>query len=314
MATTSTAALSGIGDETSDAVSAALNRTANRSAPAGRNRWRVSYRARRGFEGCASLIDDWLVLEAAAGRRALPGGDRRRQLCRLLERNAELDGGSARWILARDGSIRVRAEIPDVRALSQRPESLERRLGAGIRDIAAALDRAKRAAVPETTEISPAGGDSVAGLEALCREAGWNTVGHVGGGLKLELKGGEPRQAVAVAFGKNVVLAVEVLTHDDQQVPEHGHHAIASLMLRAAGAVRLAKPVRRVSQSSSGLEFNVALPEDPSPPEVSAALASLSVAADLVGDIPEMLADDPILARIYLEYRFPVRGLPKKLT
>ena len=304
MATASTTALNRIADETSVAVGAALNRTANRSAPAGRNRWRVSYRMRRGFDGCALLADDWLVLEATAGRGALPVGDRGHQLCRLLERNAELDGGSARWILARDGSIRVRAEIPDARALSQRPEFLERRLGAGIRDIAAALDGAKRAAVPETTEVSPAGGDSVAGLEALCREAGWITSDHVGGGLKLELEGGEPRQAVAEAIGENVVLAVEVLTHDDQETADDGHHAIASLMLRAAGTVRLAKPVRRASQTSSGLKFEVPLPRDPSPPELSAALASLSVAADLVGEIPEMFADDPILARAYLDVVF----------
>lgn len=300
MATASTAALNRIGVETSVAVGAALGRTPNRSAPAGRNRWRVSFRVRRGFDGCALLTDDWLVLEAAAGRRQLPGGDRGRQLCRLLERNAELDGGSARWILARDGSIRVRAEIPNVKALSQRPESLERRLGAGIRDIAAVLEGAKRAAVSETTDVSPAGGDSMAGLEALCREAGWTTAGQPGGGLKLELEGSEPRRAVAQAIGESVVLTVGVLNDDDQETGEDGHHAIASLMLRAAGTVRLAKPVRRASQSSSELRFEVPLPRDPSPPELSAALASLSVAAGLVGDIPEMLAGDPILARAYL--------------
>jgi len=300
MAKDSTAALNRIGDETSVAVGAALDRTPHRSAAAGRNRWRLSYRVRRGFDGCASLTDDWLVLEAAAGRGLLLGGNRRRQLGRLLERNAELDGGSAKWILARDGSIRVRAEIPEVRALCHRPESLERRLGAAIRDVADALEGTKRTAVPETTDVSPAGGESMIGLEALCQEAGWTTAGQSGGGLKLELEGSELRRAVAEAIGERVVLSVEVLTLDGQEVSDDGHHAIASLMLRTAGTVRLVKPVRRASQSSSSLKFEAPLPRDPSPPELSAALASLSVAADLVGDIPEVFADDPVLARTYL--------------
>ncbi len=229
----------------------------------------------------------WLELAAAVPHPPAPRS--------ALACNREL-GGFAKFALSPGASrVHVRAEVPtDVE-----PE-LVRRLAdteAGIASAAGAGGR--RPAEPD------GGSPCEVVLERiveLADDAGWPRVATRTDGVVVDLGLGDRGARALVERGRamGVVRAAVALATFPTSTPDPCGAALAVFLLRAAAAVRLARPVLVERGPWATVAYEVVYATTPDPAELAHALAALRVAAALTSAEVGVLARDATVARAYL--------------
>jgi hypothetical protein len=266
---------------------------------AGAREWKLSIGRKRGV---ARQIGRWLVLEFPAPRGRAPGP------LRVLDRNAKLRG-TAKYVLLADGSFRLRAEVPVKGAMNGGFAGFAALLSESVAGLADALG----APVSHATDEKGAGDESETDLRSLCEEARWPYSERSSGSVHVDLDtpSGAFYQAALLRDGARVIQRVRLYT-DGGAADEHpAELAIAALLLSVASVVRMARAAWTESDRGTVWGFEVQLPGTTSVATFDHGLSSLAVACDLCGREVRALADDPALARSYLELRHP-RLLPKK--
>lgn len=242
-----------------------------------------------------SLTDDWFsvarAIDAGAGRDAWS----------LLVEHTAGERHAALVLGPRDGCICLRADV----ALDDRVDgSLARRVQEAWRAVeagAAPASRDDRRPLPPRDEVLRALADHLGELGWPSREAADGSIA-----VELEVPGGWFQAAVAPA-GAGVSFAVTLVT--SAEVPsEPARNALAHLLLRAAGAVRLVRPFARGSAHATAAGLEIAWTDVPTAAEVAHSLRALSVACALCGREAEALQRDDDLARRYLETQMGARA------
>jgi hypothetical protein len=258
----------------------------------GEESWRVSLH--RGGILRAQLDEGWLVL--AADCAELPAGDP----AVLLRRNAELGGGvkfayaAAPPVLGAEG-LQLRAEVP----LSGGEEHVKRRVGDALAGFAEALDSQTSGVAPSAEAV---GGEAPIDLASLLAEAGWPFDQRPDGTMvvdlavpdgffqaEIESRRGRTRLAASISSVANT--------------PDTCRRALSALLLRAAGAVRMARPALPAGEGPPRIE--VVLAGALTATEIDHALAALAVACRLCGREAALLQDDEAISARYLA-RFAV--------
>jgi hypothetical protein len=161
-------------------------------------------------------------------------------------------------------------------------------LCAAIKQVAHVWPATEPTPAPET--LTPA-----VDVAALCHEMGWPVVERDGGVLiELDVPQGFAQARVAAGPDGSIATAVFI---GDGPPPSPCRDALALLLLRASGSVRL---VRAAAKATPGLE--VALPPPVTVPALQHAFCALSVAYRLVVREAAALAHDASLAATYLRH------------
>ncbi|MGD2151941.1 MAG: hypothetical protein PVG79_01655 [Gemmatimonadales bacterium] len=264
--------------------------------------WQLSIAGRR---GTARIDEGWLVLDFPPPRGRAPSP------LRALESNAELRG-NAKHVLLDEGTMRLRAEV-----------SLDEANGCGaagtarqVRDAVAGLASALGASNAGTASPGQAGSESEASSSdpgALCREAAWSYNERASGCLHVDLDvpGGAFYQAAVRRDGERIVQRLELIAEEAAACEGVAGAAIAALLLRVSGVVRMARATSWRSDRGRAWGFEVQLPGTTTVGAFVHGLAALSVACGLSGREVRALANDPVLARHYLEIRHR-RLVPKR--
>jgi hypothetical protein len=270
------------------------------------DRWEMTIGARRGTAGVA---DSWGVLDFPnqPGRPRRPTG--------FLEQNAQLPG-NAKYVLD-GGSIRLRAEVPIDEPAVQDPDELDTLVVRSIAGLSKALDVDTSDAVCKSAlddEADAAIDNELVSLPKLCTEAGWNfserSEGRVS--VDLDVADGALYQANVEHHPRGIRISANP-NRGDPPGEEISRLAVAALMLSASGTVRMVSAVSRRSNGKpvAGHDafFQVELPATTSGATFAHSLSALSVACELCGREVRALAEDPKLARAFLEVCHP-RSLP----
>ncbi len=276
-------------------VSLALQECAFAPEPAGNGDWILSSSNGGGPAIAARMADDWLCLRAAPGWLGRP---RAGSAWALLESNADLPGG-AKLVLAPGATdVALQAEIPvhdDVGLVGRvrqacagfaRGAAIWRDGESGERDIRAAQGEGLAAAVD---------------LLALSQAAQWNGVARADGVVAVDLKvrGLTPHALLRQGPCGHIAASVDLNgdSVDDEGPPPDCREALARLLLRTNGILRMA----RATVAGGTPRLEVVFDDAPSPAELGHALAALAVGCELAAREAEVLARDDAAARVYLE-------------
>lgn len=127
-------------------------------------------------------------------------------------------------------------------------------------------------------------------------EAGWPTEVRADGSLALDLGVPDAFIQAEIELRRGEQLCTASLAAP-QSVSAAGREAMAMLLLRAGGAVRLARPV--LPRSDDAPRFEVVLTADPDVGELAHALAALAVACRLFArEIEVVQRSDAIASRV----------------
>jgi hypothetical protein len=248
------------------------------------------------FGANARLDDEWLLLDAPLHPAWPPW-----QAVELLADNARLPGGARFAVRAADGAVHVRAEVPIDAGVDLARRVVD--VCAGFAAAKTIVTRAPGAIVAETDGGLGSDGADL-DLPALCRETGWPFHERAPGRLVVDLDVGEGvRQAAVEAWpGGGVSVGVPIasaLADDDRPASPSCRDALALLLLRTCGTVRMA----RATAAPDGREarFEVAFASEPAVAELAHAFAALSVACRVTVREAAVLRHDDAVARLYLE-------------
>ena len=204
----------------------------------------------------------------------------------LLGRSARLEGLCKYVLPPRSTQVHLRAEFP----LDGQPR-LQGYLEAACRGFLAG-------AATQRCEKSPTESWDGEPLSELCAAAGWpySEKDEDRGRVELET-GDEFHQALVERRDGEIHTWVE-LAHADSFGKE-SRAALAVLLLRSAGAIRLARAATRDEGKEVAAGFEVVLAQEPSATDLNHALSALSVACRTCGREAGEL-QDPELATSYL--------------
>lgn len=270
------------------------------------DRWEITGADRH---GTAHFFDHWLVIDFPPGRGRPP------QPIRLVAQNAKLPG-NAKHVLD-DGSVRIRAEIPLDESGGQDSEELEALTKQSVAGVSLAM-AANRIAVPPKTvldlPVDSPGAEQRASLASLCADAGWSFSERYEDSITVELDVSD--NAYYKARVENGPRGIRISVNPNRGDPAAetiSRQAVAALMLSVSGCVRMVSTVscRSNGRPENGHDafFRVELPSTTSSSTFAHSLSALSVACELCGREVRALAEDPGLARAYLEVCHP-RALP----
>jgi len=283
-------------------VAELLRRHGNAVWPAGSGAWDVQLGGGPKFKASVRLQDDWLLWQARPGRRpGKPPGARR--LENLLQQNGRLAGGAKFALDAHRPQVLLAAEIP----LDDQID-LDRRIAdacAGLREGRKLLagkhptdqdnqQENQTAPAPE----HPADCD----LPGLCEQAGWPFSRRAGVRLAVPLDVREGfHQALLEPTGAGGVRAWVELGNV-RSGASVGRIAVAVLLLRGCGAVRMARAAASPAADQTAFFWEISWGDVPGAGELDHALASLSMACRLSArEVP--LVQDESIARHYLTVR-----------
>jgi hypothetical protein len=207
----------------------------------------------------ANLAGSWLELAADASVQFAPR--------ELLERNRALPG-LLKFALNGGGRPQLRAEVP----LDEDAAALIRETRSALDGTLAALGGDQVLPFAET----PAAPLSQDALRLLCEEAGWSSAPRSDGSCAVELEtpgAFTPASVAADACGLRVFAP---LPGCDAAAGE-SVHAIATLLLIAAGTVRMARPVFETKDGRVHPAFEVVFSTVPAAWLLAHALSALSV-------------------------------------
>lgn len=268
--------------------------------------WQLSIASRR---GTACIDDGWLVLEFPPPRGRTPSPPQ------ILGRNAGLRG-NAKHVLLPDGSLRLRAEVPADEALDPEAAPLAQQVREAVAGLASAMGPPTSPA--SSTNGAPSDGGTKNGASSsdpgtLCGETDWSYSERTSGRIyvDLDIPGGAFYQATIERDIERIVQRVELLAERDAATDSLTGSAVAALLLSVSGVVRMARAVSWESDAGLSWGFEVQLPGTTTVGTFIHGLSALSVACGLCGREVRALAQDPALARRYLEIRHR-RLMPKK--
>jgi hypothetical protein len=286
-------------------VAAGLDRHAVNAAGE-EDRWQMTIGGRR---GTATVADSWFVIDFPnrPGRPRRPTG--------FMAQNDQLPG-NAKYVLD-GGSVRLRAEVPIDEPAVQDSGELDALVARSVAGISTALGADTSDAACESVldaEADAVIDEELACLSKLCTEAGWNfserSEGRVS--VDLDVADGALYQASVEHHSRGIQVSANP-NRGDPPGEEISRLAVAALMLSVSGTVRLVSAVSRRSNGKpvTGHDafFRVELPATTSGTTLAHSLSALSVACDLCGREVRALAEDPELARAFLEVCHP-RSLP----
>jgi hypothetical protein len=271
-----------------ESVGAAFSEVAQGLALVGEGTWRLTLRNGAPHAVTATAGEDWLVLEAGAD----PDGTYPGLFWDAATRNGSL-GGLVKFVLAGDGRLRLRAEVP-------LPEGVV--VAARIREVCGGFESAcMSGAAPARADGPPIQAVGALDLKALCSEAGWPFVVRGDGRLAVELEvPGSYAQALLAPWQRGVGVSCEIAAFDSLE--EVCRPAVGGLLLAASGLVRLGRAAVRPDGAVAVAQFEVRFESAPAPLEISSALECLSVACSLCGEEAKTL-QLPAVAERYLALR-----------
>lgn len=291
-----------------DRVADALHISGTHITSKGQGHWRLRT-VGPGKSSCnAVLEDEWLALSKPVTRGSIPAPDPATPL-QLLRRNAALPGG-VRYALVGDGdSLQLRADFPWKALLEHGPGLLAARVDQALPGFTGAPECAPTSAHDAAQETHRAtvadddGKDFESRLVALCDEAGWQADCRSTDEPRVEVALGEGCGVVAITRAAiGALFRTELICADLPADDSDCARAIGLLLLRAAGGVRMCRPVLDAHDDRPALQFQVLIGE-PSmvAGEVDCALGALGVAAENCLREVELLSANPHLARLYLD-------------
>lgn len=234
----------------------------------GNNRWRMKLPG-SGDVITARLADGWLCCEVPASCASDPVA--------LLTRNTTLPR-SLKFVPDRTGRVCLRAELPVM----------------DDGDVEASL-RFLAAQYAGAAHVEPAEAMGVADLAVLCEAAGW----------AASIRSTECRVPLAFDDRRPAVVRVEggLCASVDVVTPSVEHPspmaAVARLLFRAGGSVRLARPVI-LNGVVPRFGFEAFVPGPVCAEDVGSALSALSVALECCAREAEVLGTDQMLAEEFL--------------
>lgn len=246
--------------------------------------------------------DGWLLFDAPLPKGVPMLRDIEVAASLLLGLNATLPAG-CKFALVGAADLRVRAELPELadRDAPARGAAVEAGFVTAIQEL-----RAGSTSKPSNREAS--NDASAPELANLCREAGWAFEERPDGTLVVDL--GVPGAYVpALVEARTSGFAVEAILIDALPASRARRVAIASLLLRANGAFRMARAVFRSVEAGSQAMLEASLPSDADAVEFGLALGAVAVAAQHCAVEARMLAEDDRLALAYTS-RFPTEERP----
>jgi hypothetical protein len=256
-------------------------------------------------QGIALLSDRWFVIDFP------PGRGRPRRPIRLLAQNARLPG-NAKHVLD-GGSVRVRAEIPLDEPGVQDSDELEALVRQSVLGVSRAL-AADKIDVPPKARLDSSAASPVAEHRAtparLCADAGWSFSERSRGRISVELDVADNayHKANVEQCPGGIRISVNP-NRGDPAVETTSRQAVAALMLSVSGSVRMVSAISRRSNGkpATGHDtfFRVELPSTTSSSTFAHSLSALSVACDLCAREVRALAEDPGLARAFLQACHP---------
>jgi hypothetical protein len=238
------------------------------------------------FRGQAHVENDWLALTVPIEPLAGPTSP-----WSVLERNATLPGG-VRLVRAAAGGLALRADVPladdgDERVVTQR-----------IHRAAADLSSAVGGATVVPATNGPLADDVLAASAAT----GWPIEPRGAAELTVDLGAPDLVERAVVAARADATLAVTVPLVEDppRGASDISRRAVARLVLRLAGLVRLVRAAADPERPES-LRFEVIVAEATST-ALAHAFAALAVACGLgAAEIATLLSDEAV-ARLYLQH------------
>jgi len=248
----------------------------------------------------ADVEGGWLLLDAPLENAVLPYQS-------LVEANARLWGGAKFALVPEDEAVHVRAELPlgvEADLANRLPEAVR-----GFREAAALAGSGRqpgngssrsRARRPRGSSAAPA---AEADLDRLCEEAGWVFTRRSSGCLAVDLEGTAQFCQAQLERRADGDVALSVVLDDCHSESVCCGQATAIFLLRYCGWLRMTRGVVQKASERVTPRFEVVLAADPSPSELSEALAALSVAVRLGAEEVHVLARSEELARCYLAYQ-----------
>jgi hypothetical protein len=271
-----------------EAIRSALAAVTSELMPTGNSGWRFPLLNGAPHVVTAKTHADWLLLEADNT------GDVQRPefFWDALVRNASLEG-MAKLVLAHDGSLRLRAEIPLLEGVD---------LTTRVRETCRGFETQWTHKDDHSCqEVSPAGVAEPIDIKGLCSEAGWPFVERSGRKIAVELEvPGGFCQALLSPAEHGVRISCDVPTLDS--ITEECRRAVGGLLLAASGLVRMGRASVNTNDTSPVARFEVVFGTAPSPLEISSALESLSIAYSRCGEEIKTL-QAPAVAECYLALR-----------
>ncbi len=277
-------------------VAGILEAHAGKIAQRRANGWDFTLANGRLLRATAEVTDRWLVLWASAWTQrpdARPVAVGR--LWPLACETGRLPGG-VKYAIDPRNRLFLRAEMPP----GDTPDWQER-LEAILTGFKVAADRLLDPSGERPADAEPFAGEASDGtgrpnLRRLCEEAGWPCIERAGGRLAVELETTGFHEAIVARQGRGTHLAV---TAGMDGISETSRQAIAALLLRANGVVRMARAATTETADRAGTRFEVALGGEPTAAGLQHGLSALSVMCRLCAREVEFLRD-PRAAEVYL--------------
>jgi hypothetical protein len=178
------------------------------------------------------------------------------------------------------------------------------------RPVVTAGDRPARHDLPADPDVH--GGAMIAartGLAEALSATHWTSSPAANDALRVDLRNttGGFRQATIAPVQDGACLSLDLASDLPDGAPSSLPDAVARLLLRTSGAVRLVRPFGR---GAAGFGFEARLPWPLPPHALDLALSALSLAASMAGSEVEALASDAMLARSFLAPCSPDAGIP----
>ena len=269
------------------AISKTLANCASSVERVGRRQWNFALSNGHDISARARIDEQWLLIRAPLAVAA------RHDAWELLQLNAQLEGLSKFALLpGRDGT-HVCAEIP-------LDEEID--LGARLHEICEGFTAALEALHDEKTEAGMKPGspehlenirkDERADLRRLCEEAGWTFTekSEPKVAIDLDVRGGFYKASAEARETGEVLISVELAR--DLLAADECRRALSTLLLRASGAVRLARAAIEEKEDQTLARFEASFASAPCAAELHHALSALSVACALCGQEAKALQDE----------------------
>jgi hypothetical protein len=245
------------------------------------------------LDASAVLDDGWLLLDAPFDTPVAASAAR---MWELLEWTAMLGGG-------------VRLAFPPgaagVRAYADVPLDADLDLGRRVHEVCGGFEQAK-ALVCDGIDLPGDGSGhtraavDAAALAEICRQTGWTVHERDAGALAIDLDVPGGFEAAGIV-PRGDGCAAEVPLFDDTTAPADScRHALALLLLRTCGVVRMVRAAGAPASGPFGARFEVPFAGVPTVAELSHALGALSVACRLAAREAAVLRHDRTIAEAYL--------------
>lgn len=262
-----------------EAIGDILARSAVTVKSIGHQRWALELSNGRSHRATAHLVGDWFMVDLPLGRSRVPSGKRQ---WRMLTINASIPGAPKFAIAPDRRSAALQAQIP-----LAADETGQKRIGPACEAMKTALDAlASQTDAPERGAVPVPGAEvksSAEGIKALCHESGWSFVESGGGYLSVQLETLDGSFYARVRPRHDGGLDLGVDMGSARGLAQACRTALAAVLLRACGAIRMVRAAVHETDERTTLRFEASLPGRTSAAEINEALSALSVACESCG-------------------------------